>query len=899
MTAGNALFNNAIAAFQAGRLDEAERHFKKLLAREPRNLAALNILGVLLASQHKYAQAEPYLREALRINAGSDATLYNYGTVLKGLGRSHDALDSFSKALAINPGAADTWNNRGIVYNGLERYAEAMADFDRALALTANPGIYCNKARSLHGLNRPQEALAAYDKALALSADLAEAWIGRGHVLLAVDHAADALESYSRGSMLAPTISEAWIGQGRAQMKLRRHEQAAASFGQALALQPGHVEAELGRANALRALRRFDEALAEYDRILAQDPQSPAAWLGRGNVHYERLKFEEAHAAYAKAAALSPGDPDVWIGCGNALVGQDHLDEAAAAFDKALALNPSWAQAWVGHGNVLIGQRRFDEALAAFDKALQIKPDLPEAWAGRGTVLYETRHNEQAMAAYDRAIELMPEMAGAWVGRGHILAFNDYREALIAFDKALQINPKLKFVPGMRLHVKQQICDWAGLEAEWRAVIEAVHSGEVATAPFAVLSAPASAADQIKSAEIYTDDQCRRYTARFWQGERYSHERIRVAYLSQDFREHAISRLLARLFEVHDRARFEIIALSSGSDDTSDMRARLKRTFDRFIDVDQLSDHDLARLIREQEIDILVDLGGFTFGSRAGVLALRPAPIQVTFLSYPGLMGGHQVDYILADRFVIPTEHFPLLQPSVVHLPDSYLTYDTTQTIADATPSRAEAGLPERGFVFCAYNNTFKITPGDFDVWMRLLQRVPESTLWLSGAKPAAVDNLRREASLRGVDPDRLRFAAYVKGTEDHLARYRLADLFLDTQPFNAQTTACDALWAGLPVLTRLGETFVGRAAASLLHALELPELVTHSAQEYEELALALAEDRARLTAIREKLRQHRTTAPLFDSIKYARDIETAYIKMMERHQAGLPPDHLVVPGHS
>jgi protein O-GlcNAc transferase len=326
------------------------------------------------------------------------------------------------------------------------------------------------------------------------------------------------------------------------------------------------------------------------------------------------------------------------------------------------------------------------------------------------------------------------------------------------------------------------------------------------------------------------------------------------------------------------------------------MRTRLKLAFDRFIDVHDQSDRDAARLIRELEVDIVVDLGGFTSGSRPAIVAFRPAPIQVTYLSYPGIMGAGCIDYILADRFVIPEDHRSLLSERVVYLPNAYLGYDSAQNISEQIPSRTEQGLPETGFVFCAYNNTFKIMPQVFDIWMRLLRTVSGSVLWLMGTNATAVSNLRREAQARGVDPDRLCFAPYVQDVADHLARYRLADLFLDTLPFNAQTTACDALWAGLPVLTRLGSTFVGRAAASLLSAIDMPELITHSAEEYEALALKLATDAPYLAAIRRKLADHRLTTPLFDSELFTRHVEAAYSHMIERHRAGLPPDHLVIP---
>jgi protein O-GlcNAc transferase len=762
-TAGDdAAFTEAIGSLQAGRLDNAERQLKAVLARQPRNVMALDVLGALLASQQRFSEAELHLRSALQLNPSSDVTLYNHGIALSGLGR-------------------------------------------------------------------PSEALRQFDKAIALKPNVGRTWLAKGHVL--------------------------------------------------------------------HALGRSDEALDAFSKALALQPVLVEAWFGRGNVFYERTRYHEALAAYEQALASEPDNAEAWLGCGNALTGLGRYDQAFAAYDKALERSPRLAGAWVGRGNVLTAQKRFDEAMSAHDKAIALMPDLAVAWLGRGNVLYEMTRYGDALTGYDKALALVPDLAGAWLGRGNACAeLKRYGEAVSAYDKALRLNPDLKYTEGARLHSKQHICDWTNLDAEWTHLLAAIRHGAAASAPFAILAGPSSTADQIKCAQIYTADKCSVATEQLWQNERYSHSRIRIAYVSPDFRDHAVPRLLASLFEQHDRTQFETIAIALGPDDQSEMRTRLKLAFDRFIDVHGQSDWDAARLMRELEVDIVVDLGGFTFGSRPAILAFRPAPIQVTYLSYPGIMGAGYIDYVLADRFVIPEDHRSLQSERVVYLPNAYLGYDSTQNISEQVPTRAEQGLPETGFVFCAYNNTFKIMPPVFDIWMRLLRTISGSVLWLMGTNATATDNLRREARARGVEPDRLCFAPYVKNVADHLARYRLADLFLDTLPFNAQTTACDALWAGLPVLTRLGSTFVGRAAASLLSAIDLPELIAHSAVEYEALALKFATDASHLAEIRRKLAEHRLTTPLFNTKLFTRHVEAAYSAMVERHRAGLRPDHIVVP---
>jgi predicted O-linked N-acetylglucosamine transferase (SPINDLY family) len=380
-----------------------------------------------------------------------------------------------------------------------------------------------------------------------------------------------------------------------------------------------------------------------------------------------------------------------------------------------------------------------------------------------------------------------------------------------------------------------------------------------------------------------------------WKAEHYRHERIRIAYVSADFHQHATSYLTAGMFECHDKSRFEITAISIGPDDNSEIRQRLKDSFDYFIDVTALSEDQIASRIRDSEIDIVVDLKGFTQDARTGVFAHRPAPIQVNYLGYPGTLGAKYIDYIIADRNVIPEDQQKFYSEKIVYMPNSYQVNDTKRLTADVIFTRPELGLPPTGFVFCCFNNNYKITPHVFDCWMRVLKQVEGGVLWLLEANAKAAGNLRREAAARGVNAERLIFARK-RPLSEHLARYRLADLFLDTLPCNAHTTASDALWAGLPVLTCSGETFASRVAASLLHAIHLPQLATTTLEDYESLAIELAKHPNKLKEIKQKLADNRLTTPLFDTKLFTKHIEAAYTAMYERYRAGLAPDHIIVP---
>ncbi len=622
-----------------------------------------------------------------------------------------------------------------------------------------------------------------------------------------------------------------------------------------LQLSPANVPLLYVSAISLFRLEQLEESVTQFDKLLLLAPNHIAAINERGSVLAEMKKY----------------------------------DAALASFDRALVLQPRYAEAHVNRGNIFGSLKRYDAALATYDRALALKPDLAFAWVGRGQVLGEVERHGEALAAYDRALALEPDLAQAWVGRGNILiATKRYDEAFAAYDRAVALGPELGYAPGARLFAKLCLCDWTNLEAETARLLSMIRQQKPASTPFHLLAVSSSAEDQQKCAMRQMQDRPR--VAGIWRGEVYAHDRIRVAYLSGDFREHPVGYLTAGLFEHHDKARFETTAISFGADRDSPMRDRIKGAFENFIDVGRQSDHDIADLVRRLEIDIAVDLMGFTIHNRLGVLARRPAPIQVNYLGYSGTMGADCFDYILADATVIPEEQRAFYSEQVVWLPDCYLVNDDRRAIAERTPTRRECGLPEEGFVFCCFNNSYKLGPTTFAVWMWLLAAMPASVLWLSEANVTAQANLRRAAEQRGVAAERLIFAPRLPDVAEHLARQRQADLFLDTLPYNAHTTASDALWAGVPVLTCPGATFAGRVAASLVKAVGLDELIAPSLADYEARALALARDPARLAALRQKLARNRITAPLFDTERSTRNIEAAYATMVDIWRRGESP---------
>lgn len=673
-------------------------------------------------------------------------------------------------------------------------------------------------------------------------------------------------------------------------------EHAASLYQEALALAPERPSVMNNLATVFIGLKRFAEARVLCGRLVERDPADDIALLNLGTCQLELGSAAEALDSFEAALRLKPDFADALSNRGNALLALERPQEALASYDRALAIRSDFADALYNRGNALLALKRLQEALASYDRALAIQSGHADALYNRGNTLSKLGRPEDALASFDRALAIRPRHVGVLNNRGIALQNLNRREELIAnYRQLLDVAPEHPYIHGFLLNARLHCCDWSGYDDGVAQITERVRAGKRADAPFNFLAISDSAADQLRCAQICVADEHPEASNAMWRGERYRHGKIRLAYVSADLHGHAMSYLLAGLYEAHDRTRFETTAISLGPNRNDAMRARLKAAFDRFIDAHGDDDRKVASLLRELEIDIAIDLQGYTWGCRPGIFAHRAAPVQVNYLGYPGTMGSRYLDYLIGDRWVIPPEQQSCYSEKVVYLPDSYQANDDKRRIALRTPPRAELGLPEQAFVFCCFNNNYKIAPSVFDIWMRLLDRVEGSVLWLLEDNKAASRNLREEARRRGVAAERLVFAPRVD-MEDHLARQRQANLFLDTLPYNAHVTASDALWVGLPVVTRLGTAFAGRVAASLLNAVGLGDLVTSTREEYEQLAFRLATDRALLEEFRTRLSRNRSAYPLFDTDRFRRHIEAAYSTMWERYQRAEPPTGFAVP---
>lgn len=778
-------------------------------------------------------------------------------------GRLPEAANLYRALIATNAGNAQALHLLGLLEAGRGNFAEARPLLDRALTLEpSNLQLLENCAGIFFQMRDYRAALDISTRGLAINA-------------------------------ASPAL--AYVG-AVALFKLNQFSQSLDQFDKLLARDPGNVAAINERGAVLAKLQRHDEALASFEKALSVNPTYAEAHLNRAALYAEQDRADEALAGYDKALGLRPDLIMGWLGRGNVCCRLKRYDDALSAAAKALALNPNFAEAWSARGGILAELRQPEQALADYDKALVLDSELAAAWLGRGNVLSHFKRNDEAVAAYDKAIALDQDLASAWLGRGNAcLERRQFAEALAAYDRALALKADLKWVEGLRLHCKAHLCDWSNFEAEREHLLASVEANRPAAPPLVLLAIPSTARQQLQCAQSWIAHDYPAAAKPLWQGDRYRHEKIRVAYLSGDFRQHAIPFLVVGMLECQDRSRFEMTALSTGPQDNSDIRKRMVACFDRFVDVRAHGDEHVANLIRSWEIDLLVDVAGLTQGGRPGVLAYRPAPVAVNYLGYPGTIGAPYYDYIVADRVLIPEHQKQFYSEKIVVLPHTYQANDAKRAIAQRTFTRADLGLPPTGVVFCCFNSGFKIMPDVFDSWMRIMKSVDGSVLWLFEENATAPDNLRREAAARGVDPARLLFGKPM-AHDDHMARLGVADLLLDTSPYNAHTTGSDALWAGLPIVTCIGDTFASRVAASLLTAIGLPELVTPTRDAYEQLAIALGGNPAQLENIKRKLAVNRLTTPLFDTARYTRHLEAAYVTMHERCQAGLAAAEIVVP---
>jgi protein O-GlcNAc transferase len=822
------------------------------------DLKAMADQAVALHRQGDLARAEALYLQILDADPRLFGPRYYLGLMRLQQGRHDDACDYLGQAVKISPSEIGALMNYGMALSAAGRPQDALEMFERVLAIQPNmaEALY-NRGVALGGLMRLELAVEAYDRALVIQPEMAAAQLNRAVALAAMGRFDDGLAGYDRLLAMQPSNVMALNHRGLARRTLGRPADALADYDRALSFKPDFIDAMYNRGVALLDLERAADALAMFDAVADAYQGNAELWNNRGVALWNLKRPDEALASYERALALEHGFAEAWGNRGLALRDVGRLEEARASFETVLTLEPGNAVAMNSHGNVLRDMKKFNEAIQSYSAAIQARPAYAEALINRGYTHWALKQYDVGMADVELALTFEPDYP---YGRGEVM------------------------------HARMYAADWHDFADRKSELEELVHAGKRAIQPFDFQAIAESPAGSQACSRIWARDKYPQMPTRLHDpAARKGKEKVCIGYVSGEFRQQATAILMAGLYERHDREKFEIVALDSGSNDQSPMRNRLELAFDRWIGITGLSDEQAADVVRGAQIDILVNLNGFFGEARMGVFARRPAPIQVNYLGFPATLAAPYIDYIIADKVVIPEDDQRFYDELVVYLPGCYQANDDKGRPMAEMPARTDAGLPQDGFVFCNFNSAYKLTPETFNSWMRVLKQVDGSVLWiLESAAPFAA-NLQREAEARGVAPDRLVFAPDLP-TDRHLARLKLADLFLDGLPYNAHTTASDALWAGVPLITRKGTTFPGRVAASLLEAVGLPELVTGSAEDFEALAVKLASNPETLKKIRARLEKNRDTSALFDTERFRKNIEAAYTQMWQRWLAGEAP---------
>lgn len=739
---------------------------------------------------------------------------------------------------------------------------------------------------ALHGLGllyarrgRFEDARQLVDRALGLHPGRPELHFHRAEIAGALGLREQALESYRQALVLRPDFFEVLVNMGDLLLQMGRTDEPLALLEQAIRLRPDDAAALNNRGNALQALKRHEEALQSFERVLELLPGNADVLNNRASALLSLGRFAEAAGACREALAQRADHVPALLNLGRAQAAQGLLEEALRNSDAALALQPAYFDGWRERAALLAGLHRYREARESLDKALALNAASWSDWADLGAILLRLGRAQDALEACDRALTLQRDDAALWATRGLALQFlGRDTQAASAYQNALWLDPGAPYVEGRLAALRLDACEWGAHAAATGRILRGVRAGEPTAEPFRLLHFTDRADDQLACAQAYARAQHPRGAQALWQGERYRHDRIRVAYLLGDLREHPTSCPLAPLLEGHDRARFELFGFALGP-----------AAPEHCVDLREATDAEIAARLRHHEIDIAVNAMGVADFGRSAVYALRPCPVQVVFPGYPGTLGSDCCDYLFADAHVIPANREHCYAEKLVRLPDACLAIDAVRRAAPRVPVRTELGLPEAGAVFCAFHSGARITPEMFGAWLDILNELEDSVLWLASGNNSMPGNLRRQAEARGVSASRLVFAPRADYA-DHVARLRHADLALDTLPFNGGATTSDALCSGVPVITCSGDAFAARMSGSLLHAIGMPELVTSSLDDYKALAIRLGSDPQLLAETKRKLAANRLTHPLFDTDRFRRHLEAAYEIMWRRYQAGEPP---------
>ena len=906
------IFDKGLQAHNAGDLIAAEQLYQETLSIQPNHCEANHNIGVVLAAKNKLDEALKFFKYALDSSPNVSLFWASYIDALikleriaesktlikavKDAGISCDKIEAISQRLDVEhqePGPKDTQELNELIE--LQKFDEAIqACLSLMDTYPSSAVLNINLGKCYFELGQINQSISSYKKGTQYQPSWAVGFAMLGHLYSSQGNANQAIASLKTALGLQPDDQELNFTLGVELFQNEDVDEAIKYLKKALTQEPNSSStlSILGGAYSKKGDHKL--AISYYKKALKLDPNDEKLHFNIGNALQAEDSFDTAIKSYQQAIKIKPNDADVYTNMGVAFKAKGDLDAAITSFKQALKINPKHAETYNNMGIAFYDQGDLDAAIDSYTKAIKIKPDYAEVYSNMGLLLKAKGDLSAAKKFHNMSVNINPQNAEVHCNMGLFLSDSGDPKAAIKFhSKSLKINPNYDYARAHKLSQQANICDWAAIKEDSSLIPKLGTLAEKVT-PFGMLAMEDEPMHHRLRSEVFIANNWPQNPLPPRLKPSQKPKRLRIGYFSADFHNHATMCLMAKVFEAHNQEKFELYAYSFGPKSNDEMRQRLVKSVDVFADVRMKGDKDIALLAQRDKIDIAVDLKGYTGSSRFGIFAYRAAPIQISYLGYPGTSGAATIDYLIADKVVIPSQFETSYSESIIYLPHSYQGNDNTRVISDNTVTKLEMGLPEQGFVFCCFNSNYKISPAEFDIWMRLLHKVKGSVLWLLKSNKWAEQNLRLQAEYRGIPGDRLVFANIAPNAE-HLARHRLADLFIDTFNVNAHTTASDALWAGLPVVTKLGNGFAARVAGSLLTAIDLAELITETEQEYEELILDLATNTKRLAAIKKKLITNRLSKPLFNTELFTKHLENGYQQAYDLYFTGKKPDTIMV----
>ena len=885
--------DSIIALFSSEKFQDALDAIEELIVDNPKDALLFNIRGACFAGLDQKNLAIENYEKAIALNPGYAKAHYNLAGALYELHDFHASILSYQDALAIEPDYAEAHNNLGNVFKEVGQLDAALKSYKKAVTLKPDyVEAYYSLGATFYDSEKLEEAVDCYSKVVQLKPNLSLIHNDLGNILRELGRPDKAVLSYEKAILIDPDFFEVYFNLGVTFQDMKDHSNSVYYYKKAVENNDNHPEAHNNLGVAHKELKEYDLAIKSYEKAIELKPEYADAYSNLGNLFKDLGQLDKAIKYHEQVIDFQPENADAHFNMGMILFDYGRFDSAIDCYKKAIKADNKYIEAYNNLGLILLESGILDEAKKYFENASIINPKDALAFNHLGIVYRRLRNLNDSTKCFEKAISINPSYPDAFVNLGNVLKdINSFDKALTNYQRAYELNSSVDYLLGKILHTQMHLCIWDDFSKQLKELEVQINDNMKRVDAFTFMALSDNPRLQQKVSEIYAKDKFPKnnilpeidlYTG---------HSKIRVGYFSGDFREHPVSSLTANLYETHNRDQFEIYAFSFGSDTNDQMNLRIKSGVDHFHDVQSMSNKDIVLLARSIEIDIAVDLGGLTSGGKTEIFAMSVAPIQLSYIGFLGTMGAPYYDYLIADPITIPMENQHFYSEKIAYLP-SYQVNDSKETPPEVFFTRKDIGLPETGFVFCCFNNTYKITPDTFDSWMRILKSVKDSVLMIYVDLDSAKKNLMNEASLRAVDPNRLIFAKRLDRA-NYLARYRVVDLFLDTLPYNAATTASDALRMGLPVLTCQGESFASRMAASVISALNLSELITNTREEYESMAIELATSPKKFKAIKDKLNINLSIAPLYDTAKFTENLESVYTLMYQRYHDGLEPDYI------